>query len=109
MYAWEFQSLQNIAKQHGWVQFVSMQNFYNLLYREEEREMIPYCRDVGVGLIPVGFSPLSPPLLPSPLPPSQSPKTTHLLHTPSGPLSPGASSPAPGTPAPPSAKTTTPS
>ena len=53
MYAWEFQTLQNIAKQHGWAQFISMQNFYNLLYREEEREMIPYCRDVGVGCIPV--------------------------------------------------------
>ncbi|MCJ1250127.1 hypothetical protein MMC30_007353 [Trapelia coarctata] len=57
MYAWEFQTLQNIAKQHGWAQFISMQNFYNLLYREEEREMIPYCRDVGVGCIP--WSPIA--------------------------------------------------
>ncbi|MCJ1408026.1 hypothetical protein MMC19_002099 [Ptychographa xylographoides] len=47
MAAWEFQQLQNIAKQNGWHQFVSMQNYYNLLYREEEREMIPYCRDAG--------------------------------------------------------------
>lgn len=52
MAAWEFQTLQNIAEKHGWHKFVSMQNYYNLLYREEEREMIPYCRDVGVGLIP---------------------------------------------------------
>lgn len=52
MAAWEFQALQNIAEKHGWHKFVSMQNYYNLLYREEEREMIPYCRDRGVGLIP---------------------------------------------------------
>ena len=56
MAAWEFQQLQNIAKQNGWHQFVSMQNYYNLLYREEEREMIPYCRDAGVGLIPACHS-----------------------------------------------------
>ena len=55
MAAWEFQQLQNVAKEHGWHQFVSMQNYYNLLYREEEREMIPYCRDAGVGLIPVCY------------------------------------------------------
>ncbi|KAH8599808.1 aldo-keto reductase-like protein [Bisporella sp. PMI_857] len=52
MAAWEFQTLQNIADKHGWHKFVSMQNYYNLLYREEEREMIPYCQDTGVGLIP---------------------------------------------------------
>lgn len=63
MYAWEFQALQNIAKQHGWAQFISMQNFYNLLYREEEREMIPYCRDSGVGCIPVRLNPLRTPIL----------------------------------------------
>ncbi|KAM3079981.1 CSG1/SUR1-like protein [Clarireedia jacksonii] len=57
MAAWEFQALQNIADKHGWHKFVSMQNYYNLLYREEEREMIPYCRDTGVGLIP--WSPLA--------------------------------------------------
>ncbi|KAH8668237.1 aldo-keto reductase-like protein [Tricladium varicosporioides] len=57
MAAWEFQTLQNIAEKHGWHKFVSMQNYYNLLYREEEREMIPYCRDVGVGLIP--WSPIA--------------------------------------------------
>ena len=52
MAAWEFQQLQNIADKHGWFKFVSMQNYYNLLYREEEREMIPYCQATGVGLIP---------------------------------------------------------
>ncbi|KAG2419175.1 hypothetical protein HFD88_002282 [Aspergillus terreus] len=52
MPAWEFQALQNVAKCHGWHQFISMQNYYNLLYREEEREMIPYCKDAGVGCIP---------------------------------------------------------
>ena len=57
MYAWEFQALQNVAEKHGWHRFISMQNFYNLTYREEEREMIPYCKDSGVGLIP--WSPLS--------------------------------------------------
>ena len=52
MAAWEFQQLQNLAEKHGWHKFISMQNFYNLLYREEEREMIPYCRHTGVGVIP---------------------------------------------------------
>jgi len=57
MSAWEFQTLQNIAEKHHWHKFISMQNYYNLLYREEEREMIPYCQDTGVGLIP--WSPLA--------------------------------------------------
>lgn len=52
MAAWEFQQLQNIAEKHGWHKFVAMQNLYNLLYREEEREMIPYCQNTGVGLTP---------------------------------------------------------
>ncbi|WFD45261.1 hypothetical protein MPSI1_003943 [Malassezia psittaci] len=52
MAAWEFQQLQNIAEKHGWFKFISMQNLYNLLYREEEREMIPYCQATGVGLVP---------------------------------------------------------
>jgi aryl-alcohol dehydrogenase-like predicted oxidoreductase len=55
MPAWEFQALQNVARKHGWHQFISMQNYYNLLYREEEREMIPYCKDTGVGCIPVSL------------------------------------------------------
>ncbi|RHZ59991.1 aldo/keto reductase [Aspergillus thermomutatus] len=57
MAAWEFQSLQNIAARNGWHQFISMQNYHNLLAREEEREMIPYCLDSGVGLIP--WSPMA--------------------------------------------------
>ncbi|GIJ91052.1 hypothetical protein Asppvi_010017 [Aspergillus pseudoviridinutans] len=57
MAAWEFQTLQNIAARNGWHQFISMQNYYNLIAREEEREMIPYCQDTGVGLIP--WSPLA--------------------------------------------------
>jgi aryl-alcohol dehydrogenase-like predicted oxidoreductase len=64
MAAWEFQSLQNIAKQNGWHQFISMQDYYSLLYRENEREMIPYCHDTGVGIIP--FSPLARGLLTRP-------------------------------------------
>jgi 1-deoxyxylulose-5-phosphate synthase len=57
MYAWQFAKMQQIAREHGWTPFVSMQNHYNLAYREEEREMIPLCRDQGVGLIP--WSPLA--------------------------------------------------
>jgi len=57
MYAWQFQKMNNYAKSRGWAQFVTMQNLYNLLYREEEREMIPYCLDGNVGLIP--WSPLA--------------------------------------------------
>ncbi|KAI9838322.1 MAG: hypothetical protein M1819_005590 [Sarea resinae] len=57
MYAWEFQQLQNIAAANGWHQFISMQNYHNLLYREEEREMIPYCQATGVGRIP--WSPIA--------------------------------------------------
>jgi len=64
MAAWEFQTLQNIAKQNGWHQFISMQDYYSILYRENEREMIPYCRDSGVGLIP--YSPLARGLLSRP-------------------------------------------
>jgi aryl-alcohol dehydrogenase-like predicted oxidoreductase len=57
MYAWQFGKMQQIARERGWTPFVSMQNHYNLAYREEEREMIPLCRDQGVGLIP--WSPLA--------------------------------------------------
>lgn len=53
MWAFQFLTLQNIAEKHNWTKFVSMQNHYNLLYREEEREMIPLCRMTGVGMIPV--------------------------------------------------------
>jgi aryl-alcohol dehydrogenase-like predicted oxidoreductase len=57
MYAWQFAKAQQVADQNGWTRFVSMQNHYNLIYREEEREMIPLCRDQGVGVIP--WSPLA--------------------------------------------------
>ncbi len=57
MHAWQFAKAQHVAAAHGWTRFVSMQNHYNLLYREEEREMIPLCRDQGVGIIP--WSPLA--------------------------------------------------
>ncbi len=57
MWAWQFAKLQHVAEQHGWTRFVSMQNHYNLVYREEEREMIPLARDQGVGLLP--WSPLA--------------------------------------------------
>ena len=57
MYAWQFAKAQHVADRNGWTRFVSMQDHYNLLYREEEREMIPLCRDQGVGLIP--WSPLA--------------------------------------------------
>lgn len=57
MYAWQFAKAQIAADAHGWTRFVSMQNHYNLIYREEEREMIPFCVDQGVGIIP--WSPLA--------------------------------------------------
>ncbi|KAI8063671.1 NADP-dependent oxidoreductase domain-containing protein [Gilbertella persicaria] len=56
-YTWEFQKMNNIAEKRGWAKFVSMQNCYNLIYREEEREMIPYCKDAGIAIIP--WSPLA--------------------------------------------------
>src|SRR3954447_19589026 len=57
MWAWQFAKAQFTADAHGWTRFVSMQNHYNLLYREEEREMLPLCADLGVGVIP--WSPLA--------------------------------------------------
>jgi len=57
MFAWQFAKAQHTADRHGWTRFVSMQNHYNLVYREEEREMIPLCVDQGVGVIP--WSPLA--------------------------------------------------
>ncbi|KAK7192793.1 hypothetical protein DPSP01_011216 [Paraphaeosphaeria sporulosa] len=57
MSAWQFQMLNNVAEKHGWHTFISMQNYHNLLYREEEREMHPYCAHAGIGLIP--WSPLA--------------------------------------------------
>ena len=57
MPAWKLAKAQHVAATHGWTPFVSMQNHWNLLYREEEREMVPLCRDQGVGIIP--WSPLA--------------------------------------------------
>ncbi|WP_165329202.1 aldo/keto reductase [Streptococcus tangpeifui] len=57
MYTWQFQKAQYIAEKNGWTKFAVMQNHYNLLYREDEREMIPFCRETGVGLAP--YSPLA--------------------------------------------------
>ena len=57
MYAWQFAKALHVAEANGWTRFVSMQNHYNLLYREEEREMLPLCEDEGIGVIP--WSPLA--------------------------------------------------
>jgi len=57
MYAWQFAKMLHTQQRRGWARFVSMQNHYNLVYREEEREMIPLCLDEGIGLIP--WSPLA--------------------------------------------------
>ena len=57
MYAWQFARMLHVSQAHGWARFVSMQNHYNLVYREEEREMMPLCRAEGVGIIP--WSPLA--------------------------------------------------
>lgn len=57
MFAWQFEKAQAVAEQHGWTKFVSMQNHLNLLYREEEREMLPLCADQGIAVTP--YSPLA--------------------------------------------------
>jgi aryl-alcohol dehydrogenase-like predicted oxidoreductase len=57
MYAWQFAKALYLADKHGWTRFVSMQNHYNLVYREEEREMLPLCRAEGIGVFP--WSPLA--------------------------------------------------
>ena len=57
MYAWQFTKALYTSDLHGWSRFVSMQPHYNLIYREEEREMLPLCRDQGIGVIP--WSPLA--------------------------------------------------
>jgi aryl-alcohol dehydrogenase (NADP+) len=57
MWTWQFATAQHVAERNGWTKFVSMQNHYNLLMREEEREMLPYCVETGVGVIP--WSPLA--------------------------------------------------
>jgi aryl-alcohol dehydrogenase-like predicted oxidoreductase len=57
MYAWQFQRALHVAEKHGWTRFVSMQDHLNLIYREEEREMLPLCREEKIGVIP--YSPLA--------------------------------------------------
>jgi aryl-alcohol dehydrogenase-like predicted oxidoreductase len=57
MYAWQFAKALHVSERHGWTRFVTMQNYLNLLYREEEREMLPLCRDEGIGVIP--WSPMA--------------------------------------------------
>jgi aryl-alcohol dehydrogenase-like predicted oxidoreductase len=57
MFAWQFSKSLHLARSRGWTSFVSMQNLYNLIYREEEREMLPLCRDSGIAVLP--WSPLA--------------------------------------------------
>ena len=57
MWAWQFQKALHVAEMHGWTRFISMQDHLNLIYREEEREMLPLCRAEGIGAIP--YSPLA--------------------------------------------------
>ncbi|MFD1418672.1 aldo/keto reductase [Companilactobacillus keshanensis] len=57
MFAWQFEQAQDVAKEHGWTEFVSMQNHLNLLYREEEREMMPFCEEKNIAVTP--YSPLA--------------------------------------------------
>jgi aryl-alcohol dehydrogenase (NADP+) len=57
MFAWQFMKALHVSEMNGWAKFISMQNHYNLVYREEEREMIPLCKDQGIGLIP--WSPMA--------------------------------------------------
>ncbi len=80
MFAWQFAKAQHTASTNGWTRFVSMQNHYNLLYREEEREMIPLCVDQGVGIVP--WSPLARGLLARP----QATETASTARSASDPL-----------------------
>ncbi|HEX5906406.1 MAG TPA: aldo/keto reductase, partial [Propionibacteriaceae bacterium] len=57
MFAWQFQKALHVAEKYGWTRFVSMQDHLNLIYREEEREMLPLCREEKIGVIP--YSPLA--------------------------------------------------
>ncbi|KAI1300813.1 Aldo/keto reductase [Xylaria venustula] len=80
MWAHQFAILQHTAEKHGWTKFISMQNHYNLLYREEEREMNPYCNMTGIGLIP--WAPLAGGKLARPQ--SKAPTTVRTMHTKGG-------------------------
>jgi len=72
-WAWRMMQALSISERHGWAKFVSMQNHYNALYREEEREMMPFCREMGIGVIP--WSPLARGLLTRPRPAGTSVRT----------------------------------
>lgn len=80
MYAWQLAKAQYAAERHGWTRFISMQNHYNLVYREEEREMIPFCLEQGVGLIP--WSPLARGFLAGNRRPDRSGETTRSKNDP---------------------------
>ncbi|EAR23421.1 aldo/keto reductase [Nitrococcus mobilis] len=73
MFAWQFAKAQHIADRHGWTRFASMQPMYNLIYREEEREMLPLCVDQGIGVIP--WSPLARGVLAGTRPPASEGRT----------------------------------
>lgn len=73
-YAWQMAQALSVSERNGWARFVSMQNHYNLVYREEEREMIPLCESERIGVIP--WSPLARGLLARPRPSGESPTTT---------------------------------
>ena len=75
MYAWQFAKMNHVAALNGWTPFINMQCQYNLLYREEEREMFPYCRDQGIAV--TTFSPLARGFLARA---SSTPRTTHDLY-----------------------------
>jgi len=80
MWAWQFSLYNHVAEKNGWTEFVSMQNHYNMCYREEEREMIPYCKYKGIGIIP--YAPLMQGNLARPLDPSKHDKEkTSREHT----------------------------
>jgi len=80
MAAWQFAKAQEVARANGWTPFVSMQNHYNLIYREEEREMLPLCADQGVGVLP--WSPLARGLLTGSRDRGGQGQTTRALHDP---------------------------
>ena len=78
MYAWQFAQMNHVAAQHGWTRFVNMQCQYNVLYREEEREMLPYCRDQGIAVST--FSPLARGFLAREPAAADTARTTHDVH-----------------------------
>jgi 1-deoxyxylulose-5-phosphate synthase len=78
MYAWQFAKMNHIAAQHGWTPFINMQCQYNVLYREEEREMLPYCRDQGIAV--TTFSPLARGFLARDAAAGRTARTTHDVY-----------------------------